>query len=152
MKTTFLYLLLLFEVPRPEASTPPPVPPPPVGIRRRDFPRLLCFPGVPPPLGSHHADSGQRPTPVNARGPYGTQAPQSRAVNLFSEETMASRYRPTWPPMIGQEQCTEVTPSCSCCNQRTRGLIMWLGLNVACASQVYVKSLKNARSMHCSIT
>jgi len=55
-------------------------------------------------------------TLVNARGPYGTQAPQSRADNLFSEETMASPYRPTWHPVTGQTQCAEVTPSCSYCN------------------------------------
>ena len=33
---------------------------------------------------------------VRVRGPVGTQAPQSRAVNLFSKETMASPCRPTW--------------------------------------------------------
>jgi len=91
-------------------------------------------------------------TLVNARGPYGTQAPQSRADNLFSEETMASPYRPTWHPVTGQALCAEVTPSCSYCNQQTRGPIVRLGLNVACASQVYVKSFKIARSRHCSIT
>jgi len=91
-------------------------------------------------------------TLVNARGRYGTQAPQSRADNLFSKETMASPYRPTWHPVTGQAQCTEVTPSCSSCDQRTRGLIVRWGLNVACASQVYVKSFKIARSRNCSIT
>ena len=89
---------------------------------------------------------------VNARGPSGTQAPQFRADNLFNEETMASSYRPTWHPVTRQAQCAQVTPSCSHCNQQTRGPIVRVGLNVACASQVYIKSFKIAHSRHCSIT
>ena len=68
---------------------------------------------------------GPTMTLVNARvrGLIGTQGPQSRAVNLFSEETMASPYRPTWLHVTGRVQCTKVTLSCSCSNQRTRVLI-----------------------------
>ena len=65
---------------------------------------------------------------------------------------MALPCRPTWLQVIGRAQCTEVTLSCSCFNQRTRVLMRRLGLNVACASQVYVKSFKNVRFMHCFIT
>jgi len=87
-------------------------------------------------------------TLVNART---WSTPEDRTVhkphslkffNLFNEESMASPYRPMWHPMTRQAQCTEVTPSYSCCDQRTRGLIVRLGLNVACASQVYVEPFK----------
>jgi len=43
---------------------------------------------------------------------------------------------------MGRVQCTEVMLSYSCLNQRTRVLIKWLGLNVAYAFPVYVKSFK----------
>ena len=69
-------------------STPPTVPPPTVsppprssltmGIRRRHFPGLLCFPGV-HPSGSHHVDSSQRPRPVNARG---QSTPEDRTIHM----------------------------------------------------------------------
>ena len=138
-------------VPRPEAPTPC------LDVAPSSAP-LTCEPNETPPcpaeLSSGLSLRGSTLTLVNARvwGLVGTQAPQSRAVNLFSEETMASSYCSTWLPVTGRVQCTEVTLPCSCFNQCTRVLIRRLGLNVACASQVYVKSFKNVCFMHCSIT
>ena len=163
----------------PSTVPPPPRLSLPVGIRRGHFSGLPNFPGAfimlslgdargrltpevvdlketpscPAVLSSGSLSRGPTMlTLVNARGLYGTQAPQSRADNLFIKETMASPYHPTWHPVTGKAQCTEVTPSCSYCNQQTRGPIVRLGLNVACASQVYIKSFKIGRSRHCSIT
>ena len=142
--------IFTFGVSRPEASTPCLDVPPPWPLTREPIETSPC----PAELSSGPSLRGSTLTLVNARvrWPVGTQAPQSWAVNLFSEETMASPYRPTWLPVTGRVQCIEVTLSCSCCNQRTRVLIRRLWLNVACASQVYVKSFENARFMHCSIT
>jgi len=56
----------------------------------------------------------------DVRGLVGTQAPQSQAVNLFSEETKSSPWRPTWLCVTGREQCTEVTLLCARFNLRTR--------------------------------
>jgi len=80
---------------------------------------------------------------AQVQGLGGTQAPQSRAVNLFNEEINSSPCRPTWLQVTERAHCTEVTLSCSCLDQRTRALIKWLGLNIAYAFQVYVKSFKS---------
>ena len=131
-------------LPRPEASTP--------CLDAAPSSAPLIFLSCQPPSGP--SLRGPTMTLVNAqvRGLVGTQAPQSRVVNLFSKETMTSPCRPTWLPVTGRVQCTEVTFSCSCFNQHPRVLNNWLGLNVACASQVYVKYFESARFMHCSIT
>jgi len=122
LKTTFFDPSVLLgcrgpRPPRPTSMSPPPRLPLLVSLTRL-LPVLLNFPvgltfGVPPWLL------------VNARirGSVGTQAPQSRAVNLLSEETMALPDCPTWHHVIRHTQCTEVTLSCSCSNQRTRVLI-----------------------------
>ena len=65
---------------------------------------------------------------------------------------MASPYRLTWHSVTRQAQCVEVTPFHSYCNQQACGPIVRLGLNVACASEVYIKSFKIAFFRHCSIT
>jgi len=49
--------------------------------------------------------------------------------------------------VTGRAQCTEVTPSCSSCNQRTRVLIMWLGINVACTFSSLSYAFKK-RALH----
>jgi len=122
LKNHLFGLSLLVRVPRPEASTP-------------------CLDAAPSsaPLPTSLTRLFRSPTLtlVNARvrGPVGTQAPQSRAVNLFSEETMTSPYRPTGLLVTGRVQCTKVMLSCSCFKQRTRVLIRRLGLNVPCVSQ-----------------
>ena len=113
----------------PSTVSPPPWLSLPVGIRRGYFPGLPNFtgafimmslgdargqttpeavdlketPSCPVVLSSGSLSRGPTMlTLVNARGPYGTQAPQSRVDNWFIEETMASPYRPTWHPVTGQ--------------------------------------------------
>ena len=132
-------------VPRPEASTPC------LDVAPSSAP-LIREPNETPPCPAEPPSGPSLRCPtmtlVNARvrGPVGTQVPQSRAANLLSKETMASPYRPTWLHVTGCVQCTEVTFSCSHFKQCTRVLIKRLGLNVACASQVYVKSFKSVPS------
>ena len=151
METTFFCLALLFGLPRSEASTPRALmsPPPrlPLSVsllRLWHFCQSTSGPSL----------RGPTMTLVNAQvqGLVGTQAPQSRAVNLFSKETMASPCRPMWLHVMGRVQCTEVMLSCSFLNQHTHVLIKWLGLNVTYAFPVYVKSFKSACFMHCSFT
>jgi len=144
LETTFFGPSLLLGYRGPRLPRPALTPPPP------RLPLSFC----PANLLVDLAFGGPTMTLVNAqvRGLVGTQAPQSRVVNLFSKETMTSPCRPTWLPVTGRVQCTEVTFSCSCFNQHPRVLNNWLGLNVACASQVYVKYFESARFMHCSIT
>ena len=84
------------EVPRPEASTPC-LDVAPSSATLTSEPKET--PSCPVVLSSGpYLRDPTMLTLVNARGLDDTQAPQSRAVNLFSEETMASPYRPTWLP------------------------------------------------------
>ena len=150
METTFFGPSLLLgyrgpRPPRPALMLPPPRLPLSVSLSRL-WPVLSASQWT-QPSGPHH-DFGQRPSPRTGR----YTSPQSRAVNVFSKETMASPYRPTWLHVMKRVQCIKAMFSCSCFNQRTHVLIKWLELNVAYAFPVYVKSFKGARFMHCSIT